>query len=71
MRILPLLLALAWLALGHGAQATTLEVTVVHGTASCGSPGLTTGPTAPVSGELDADVGGTTPVAQLGLGCLS
>src|ERR1051326_1121322 len=52
------------------ARATTLTFTVSPGTASCGSAGLVTPPSAPLSGELDSDTAGTTKIVDLGLGCL-
>src|SRR5205085_11761609 len=50
--------------------APTLTFTVTPGTASCGSAGFATPPSAPFSGEIDSDTAGTTKISDLGLGCL-
>src|SRR5215813_9193798 len=52
------------------AGPTKLAFTVVPGTASCGSAGLVTPPSAPTSGNIDSDTACTTSVKTLGLGCL-
>src|SRR5882724_5271504 len=62
--------AFAMVGVAMNAHAATLTFTVSPGTASCGSAGLTTPPSAPVSGEIDSDTAGTTKISDLGLGCL-
>lgn len=52
------------------APVSKLTFTFGPGTTSCGSTGLTTGPSAPLSGALFSDVGGTTKIVDLGLSCL-
>lgn len=47
-----------------------LVVTTTVGTGNCGGAGLTPGPSAPFSGEIDSDATCTTKVRDLGLGCL-
>jgi hypothetical protein len=49
---------------------TTLAFTNSPGTTNCGSGGLVTGPSAPLSGEIDSDLACTTKISDLGLGCL-
>jgi hypothetical protein len=53
-----------------GPSFTSLSFTTTVGTASCGSAGFGTPPSAPVSGELDSDTACTTKINDLGLGCL-
>lgn len=52
------------------AAFTKLTFTTVLGTSSCGSGGLGTPPSAPLSGQLDSDSACTTKISDLGLGCL-
>src|ERR1051326_2353103 len=62
--------ASAMLGVAIGAQAAQLKFTNGTGTSSCGNAGLSVGPSAPVSGEIDSDTAGTTKISDLGLGCL-
>jgi hypothetical protein len=47
-----------------------LSFTTTVGTTNCGPAGLTSSPSPPFSGEIDADTAGTTKISDLGLGCL-
>lgn len=47
-----------------------LLVTTVVGTTNCGSAGLSSGPAAPFSGEIDSNAACSTKVRDLGSGCL-
>src|SRR5262245_2441000 len=47
-----------------------LRFTTVAGTTNCGTAGLTSPPSAPLSGEVDSDTAGTTKIVDLDLGCL-
>ncbi|HLY36614.1 MAG TPA: hypothetical protein VKU61_01170, partial [Candidatus Binatia bacterium] len=49
---------------------TKLTFTTAPGTASCGSGGLVSPPSAPLSGQIDSDTGCATKIDNLGLGCL-
>jgi hypothetical protein len=49
---------------------TRLSFTTAPGTASCGSGGLVSPPSAPISGQIDSDTACSTKIDDLGLGCL-
>ena len=48
----------------------SLLFTTMTGTTSCGSAGLTTPPSPPVSGEIDSNTAGTAKISDLGTSCL-
>jgi len=52
------------------ASFTKLTFTTAPGTASCGSGGLVSPPSAPLSGQIDSDTACSTKIDDLGLGCL-
>jgi len=64
------LVASAGLVAPARAFAASLAFTMTPGTTSCGSPGLTSAPSVPFSGEVDADTAGTAKIVDLGLGCV-
>jgi hypothetical protein len=48
----------------------TFGITTLTGSTNCGGGGLVPAPSGPFSGEIDSDMGGTTKIVDLGLGCL-